>query len=127
VSHRILISTFTAVALGFALLSAAPVVLAQDDAVAGNASRLLAIATSVDESVSASDWDAARTGWQSFDGTWDDVEDGFRAVWRDGYRDVESHMSTIQRLLREDVPNADQLHAEISALTDLLTQFGASN
>jgi hypothetical protein len=107
----------------------APVLAApsQQSQLQTDAARLDHVAVEVDDAVVAEDWDDARSEWAEFDELWDDVEDGFRAADRDGYRAIEATMSDIVIALTTDAPDPDQIRELIATLRARIAPFAGTD
>lgn len=88
-----------------------------------DAKRLLVAVDRVQAAADASDWPAARIEWKAFDDLWDDVEDGFRAVSRPAYRDIETTMSSVAESLRRDAPSLDEVRQLLATLRSQIEPF----
>lgn len=95
----------------------------QPSQVQADARRLDHVASEVDDALASGDWDAARQEWAEFDELWEDVEDGFRAVSRDGYRAIESTMDDVVAALRPDAPDSDSVRSLLVALRANIASF----
>lgn len=94
--------------------------------VGADAARLDQMAADVDSAARSESWDHARAGWKIFEDRWLDVEDGFRALSRDAYRDIELGMRRVSDLLQPASPDVLAVRREIAGLRDVLRPFIAS-
>ncbi|HEY7067148.1 MAG TPA: hypothetical protein VII06_37145 [Chloroflexota bacterium] len=128
-----------AVAVGFAALpsgrvhaQAAPApasaVQAQDAAsvLATGLHALNDFAAASQAALASGDTTAARAAYAQFDSGWDDIEDGVRDRSRDDYRSIEDAMREVDRALRADPVNADQVNQWLAELQNRVNKFVAT-